>query len=83
MLLRRAEEGELSVQSDESPRTERVRNARLRVVVWTALTLLLTWLTVMLQDTVLVAGVSWPIVGGLGIALCVWRLAAALQRLGS
>lgn len=83
VLLRRAEEGELSVQADESPRTERVRNARLRVTVWTALTLLLTWLTVTLQDTVLVAGASWLILGGLGIALCAWRLAAALRRLGS
>ena len=81
VLLRRAEEGELSILEDESPRTEPLRNARLRVGVWTALTLLVTWLTVTLRDLTLVGPLTWPMVGAVGIAICVWQLAAALRRL--
>jgi ubiquinone biosynthesis protein len=81
VLLRRAEEGELSILEDESPRTERVRNARLRVGVWTALTLLVTWLTVTLRDVTLVGRlVEWP-VGVVAIGFCLWRLALTLRRL--
>jgi ubiquinone biosynthesis protein len=81
-LLRRAEEGELSFLEDESPRTEKLRNARLRAGVWTALTLLSTWLTVTLRDLSLVGWLTWPMVGAVGIALCLWQLAVALRRLG-
>lgn len=81
VLLRRAEEGELSVLEDESPRTERLRNARLRAGVWTALTLLVTWLTVTLRDQSLAGWLSWTMVGAVGIAFCGWRLAVALRRL--
>lgn len=83
VLLRRAEEGELAVLTDESPRSEQARNARLRVAVWTAFTLLLAWLTATLRDVLLFGAVGWPVVGGAGIALCAWRLAASLRRLGS
>jgi ubiquinone biosynthesis protein len=82
VLLRRAEEGELSFLEDESPRTEKLRNARLRAGVWTALTLLFTWLTVTLRDLSLAGWLTWPMVGAVGIALCLWQLAAALRRLG-
>jgi ubiquinone biosynthesis protein len=82
LLLRRAEEGELSVLEDESPRTEKLRNARLRVGVWTALTLLVTWLTVTLRDVSLAGRVPWPIAGAAVVAFCIWRLASALRRLG-
>jgi ubiquinone biosynthesis protein len=81
-LLRRAEEGELSILEAESPRTERLRNARLRAGVWTALLLLATWLTATLRDVVISGWLTWPMVGVLGIAFCVWRLAVTLRRLG-
>jgi ubiquinone biosynthesis protein len=81
VLLRRAEEGELSIQEDESPRTERLRNARLRAGVWTALTLLATWLTVTLRGMSLVGWLQAWMVGAVGIILCMWRLMVALRQL--
>jgi predicted unusual protein kinase regulating ubiquinone biosynthesis (AarF/ABC1/UbiB family) len=81
VLLRRAEEGELGVLADESPRTERVRNARLRAAIWAALTLVLIWATVTLRGVALAGRVTWPVLGGLGIAFCMWRLYLALRRL--
>lgn len=81
VLLRRAEEGELSFLEDESPRTERLRNARLRAGVWTAMVLLVTWLTVTLRDVPLAGWLTWPLAGALGIAFCLWQLAVALRRL--
>jgi hypothetical protein len=81
VLLRRAEEGELAIMEDESPRTEQLRNARLRAGVWTALILLVTWLTVTLRGVTLAGWLTWPMVGAVGIALCVWQLATALYRL--
>jgi ubiquinone biosynthesis protein len=80
-VLRRAEEGELSILEDESARTEALRNARVRVGVWTALTLLVTWLTVTLRDLSLIGPVTWPMVGALGVGICLWQLAVALRRL--
>ncbi len=81
VLLRRAEEGELSVLEDESPRTEALRNARLRAGVWTALTLLATWLAVTLRDVALADWLAaWP-VGALAALFCLWRLALTLRRL--
>ena len=80
-VLRRAEEGELSILEDESPRTEALRNARVRVGVWTALTLLFTWLTVTLRELPLIDPLTWPGVGAVGIAVCLWQLAAALRQL--
>jgi hypothetical protein len=81
VLLRRAEEGELSILEDESPRVEKLRNARLRAGVWTALTLLVAWLTVTLRDAPLVAWIDWWMVGAVAIVFCLWRLATALRRL--
>ena len=81
VLLRRAEEGELSVLQDESPRTERLRNARLRAVVWTALTLLASWLTVTLRSEPLVEWLNWWMIGAVMIFVCLWQLATALRRL--
>jgi ubiquinone biosynthesis protein len=81
VLLRRAEEGELSILEDESPRTEKLRNARLRTGVWTALTLLVTWSAVTLRDVIVVGWLAWWMVGAIGIAFCLWRLAINLQRL--
>ncbi|MGD2207651.1 MAG: AarF/UbiB family protein [Anaerolineae bacterium] len=81
VLLRRAEEGELSILEDESPRTEKLRNARLRAGVWTALTLLVTWLAVTLGDISLVGWLEGWMVGGVGIAFCLWQLATNLRRL--
>jgi ubiquinone biosynthesis protein len=89
VLLRRAEEGELSILEDESPRTEKLRNTRLRVGVWTALTLLVTWITVTLRNLTLVGGpfgfaqreLTWPMVGIVGIVICLWRLALAMRGL--
>jgi len=81
VLLRRAEEGELSLLEDESPRTERVRNARMRAGVWTAFTLLLTWLAVTLRGVALAGWLTWPMLGAVGAVLCLWRLALALRRL--
>ena len=80
-LLRRAEEGELSILEDESPRTEKLRNARLRALVWTALTLLATWLTVTLRTESLVAWLDWWMAGMVIIAICLWQLARWLRRL--
>jgi ubiquinone biosynthesis protein len=80
-LLRRAEEGELSIQEEESPHTEKVRNARLRAGVWTALVLLATWLTVILRDEWIGGWIPWAAVGALGLAFCLWRLAVVLRRL--
>ena len=80
-VLRRAEEGELAILEDESPRTEVLRNARVRVGVWTALTLLVTWLTVTLGDAALIGPITWPMVGAVGIVVCLWQLAVALRRL--
>lgn len=82
VLLRRAEEGELTVLNDESPRTERLRNVRLRVAVWTALLLLATWSTVSLRSEPLLGSLTIPILGTAGIVLCLWRLAVSLRRLG-
>jgi len=81
VLLRRAEEGELSILEEESPRTQSLRNARLRAAVWTALTLMFTWLSVTLRDLPLAGWLDWWMVGVLGIALCLWQLATALRRL--
>ncbi len=80
-VLRRAEEGELSILEDESPRTEALRNARVRVGVWTALALLVTWLTVTLRDLAIVGPLTWPMVGVVGTAICLWQLAVVLRRL--
>ncbi len=82
VLLRRAEEGELSILQEESPRTQALRNARLRAAVWTALTLMLTWLTVTLREASLVGGVKWWMLGLAGVLFCLWQLATALRRLG-
>lgn len=82
VLLRRAEEGELTMLEDESPRTEKLRNARLRAGVWTALTLLVAWLTVSLRDLVILGWIPWPAVGVVGVGFCLWRLALTLRRLG-
>ena len=81
VLLRRAEEGELSFLEDESPRTERLRNARLRAAVWTALMLLVSWLTVTLRTDSLVGWLDWWMVGAAMIVICLWQLAGALRRL--
>jgi ubiquinone biosynthesis protein len=81
VLLRRAEEGELAILEDESPRTEKLRNARVRAGVWTAMTLLLAWLTVTLRDLALIGWLQWWMVGVVAVALCAWRLALALRRL--
>jgi hypothetical protein len=80
-ILRRVEEGEFSLLEDESPRTERLRNTRLRVGVWTALTLLFSWLAVTLRGVMMLGWLPWPAVGAAGAAACLWRLAVALRRL--
>ena len=82
VLLRRAEEGELSILEDESPRTEALRNARLRAGVWTALTLLAAWLAVTLRDVTLAGWLEAWMVAALVAAFCLWRLALTLRRLG-
>jgi len=81
VLLRRAEEGELSILEDESPRTERLRNARLRAGVWTALTLLAAWIAVTLRAEPLVGWLDWWVVGAAALAVCVWQLARALRQI--
>jgi ubiquinone biosynthesis protein len=81
ILLRRAEEGELSLLQEESPRTEKLRNARLRVGVWTAFAFLFVWLTVSLRDVSLAGWLTWPVVGAIAIAVCLWRLAVSMRRL--
>lgn len=80
-LLRRAEEGELAILEEESPRTEVLRNTRLRVAVWTAFTLLAAWLTITLRDLELVGWPTVAMVGLMGTAFCLWKLASALRRL--
>jgi ubiquinone biosynthesis protein len=81
VLLRRAEEGELSILEDESPRTEMLRNSRLRAAVWTALTLLVAWLTVTLRAEALLGWLDWWMAGAVVLVICLWQLAGALRRL--
>jgi predicted unusual protein kinase regulating ubiquinone biosynthesis (AarF/ABC1/UbiB family) len=81
VLLRRAEEGELAILEDESPRTERIRNARVRAAVWTALALLSTWLTVTLRAESLAVWLDWWMVGTVMLVICLWQLVGALRRL--
>ncbi len=81
VLLRRAEEGDLSILQDESPRSEKLRNARLRAGVWAAFCLAFIWLAVTLRGEELIGGLTWPMVGAVGIALCLWQLAVTLRRL--
>jgi hypothetical protein len=81
VLLRRAEEGELSILEDESPRTERLRNARLRAGVWTAMTLLAAWIAVTLRAEPLVGWLDWWVVGAAVVVVCLWQLARALRRM--
>jgi hypothetical protein len=81
VLLRRAEEGEFSILVDESPRTEELRNDRVRIGMWTALLLLTTWLTVTLRGAAISDWLTWPMIGAVGIAFCLWRLVVALRRL--
>jgi ubiquinone biosynthesis protein len=82
ILLRRAEEGELSFLEDESPHTEMVRNARVRVGVWTAATLMMLWVTVTLRNVPIWGELTWSMVGAAGVALCGWQLVQVLRRLG-
>ncbi len=81
-LLRRAEEGELAFLQDESARTEAVRNARLRVGVWTALLVLVAWATVTLREVTLAGPVAGWMVGLAAVAVCAWRLWVWLRRVG-
>ena len=81
VVLRRAEEGELSILEDESPRTEAVRNARLRAGIWTALLMGSGWLAVTLRQEMIVGQVPGWTPGLLAAALCLWRLVIALRRL--
>jgi ubiquinone biosynthesis protein len=81
VLLRRAEEGELSILEDESPRTEALRNDRLRASVWTALMLLFAWLVVTLRDLSVVGWLDWWILGAGASLFCLWQLATVLRRL--
>jgi ubiquinone biosynthesis protein len=81
VLLRRAEEGDLSILQEESPRTQKLRNTRLRAMVWLALALMFTWLAVNLRDLPLVGGLEWWMVGLAGAVLCLWQVAVALRRL--
>jgi ubiquinone biosynthesis protein len=81
VLLRRAEEGELSILEEESPRIEKVRNARLRAGVWTAFALFAAWATVALRGKVLFEPVTWAMATGLLLVLCLWQVTSALRRL--
>jgi len=81
VLLRRAEEGELSFLEDESPRTERVRNTRVRVGVWTALVLLFVWLAVALRGEDLAGWPVWTVLAAAAALGFLWQLVAALRRL--
>ncbi|MGC9335410.1 MAG: ABC1 kinase family protein, partial [Anaerolineae bacterium] len=81
MLLRRAEEGELSILEDESPRTERIRNARLRAGVWTAFSLFFAWLAVSLRGETLLGPLTWTFLAGLLAVICLWQLSSVLRRL--
>jgi ubiquinone biosynthesis protein len=80
-VLRRAEEGELAFLQDETLRLERLRNARLRAVVWTALLALVTWVTVTLRDLWMAGRVPWVALGAAGIVFCLWRLVRSLRSL--
>jgi predicted unusual protein kinase regulating ubiquinone biosynthesis (AarF/ABC1/UbiB family) len=82
VLLRRAEEGELSILQEESPRTQKLRNTRLRAIVWLALALMFTWLAVSLRTVPLVGGLEWWMVALAGALICLWQVAVALRRLG-
>lgn len=83
VLLRRAEEGELTLLTDEGPRSEQVGNARLRAAVWTALLVLAAWVTVTLRGALLFGRVSWLAVGLPAVVACAWGLALSLRRLRS
>ncbi|MBN1657670.1 MAG: AarF/ABC1/UbiB kinase family protein [Anaerolineae bacterium] len=80
-VLRRAEEGELSILEDESPRLEKVRNTRLRAALWAMFAFFWGWMAVVLRDEMLFAPIGWPAVAVLVVALCLWRLALALRGL--
>lgn len=82
VLLRRAEEGDLVILEDESPRTEALRNARLRAGMWTVLLFLAVWATTTLREVVLTGPLMFWMPGVAVMALCVWRLAFWLRRLG-
>ncbi|MEJ2211146.1 MAG: AarF/UbiB family protein [Anaerolineae bacterium] len=81
LLLRRTEEGELSILEDESPHTEVVRNTRLRAGVWTALALLGAWLAVALRGESLAGWPAWTLLGAAVALVALWQLALALRRL--
>jgi ubiquinone biosynthesis protein len=81
VLLRRAEEGELSFLEDESPHSEKLRNTRLRAGVWTALTLLFVWLAVMLRGEQWAGWPAWTLFGAAAALFCLWRLALSLRQL--
>jgi ubiquinone biosynthesis protein len=81
IALRRAEAGELSILEDESPRTERVRNTRLRAGMWAAFTLFFAWLGTTLRGEVLLGPLTWPMVAGLLALICLWQLLVVLRRL--
>jgi ubiquinone biosynthesis protein len=81
VLLRRAEEGELAILEDESPRTEKVRNSRLWAGVWAAFTLFLAWATIALRGEIVIRPVTWSMVAGLALILSLWQVASALRRL--
>jgi ubiquinone biosynthesis protein len=80
-ILRRAEEGELAILQEETPRLEELRNARLRAGIWAAFTLFFGWLAVVLRGEVLVGRAGWWLVGAVGAASCLWQLARVLRRL--
>ncbi len=81
VVLRRAEEGELSILEDESPRTEAVRNARLRAGIWTALLMGSGWLAATLRQEMIAGQIPAWALGALATLLCLWRLVIALHRL--
>ena len=81
-LLSRAEEGELSFLQDESPRTERLNNARLRAAIWTALAMISIWFAVTLRDVSVAGWAPWTLAGAAAAAACLWRLALVLRRMG-
>ena len=81
VLVRRAEEGDLSFLEDESPRTEAVRNARVRAGVWTGLALLGAWLAVALRGEAVAGWPAWTLLGAAVALLALWQLAVTLRRL--
>jgi ubiquinone biosynthesis protein len=81
VLLRRAEEGELAILEDESPRVEQVRNTRLRAGIWTAFALVMTWATVSLRHEIMVEPLAWSVATGPILLLCLWQVISALRRL--